>query len=431
MARGDRFAAQAAARYSFLMWGLAANIYSLASSDSYNIRSATVLGLSLFLILTYIRRYNLQQADKLIAGDQASYDLFWAKLTKEEAANGGHLKATLEEQHIKEWTQYMENVAGVKEWNERAQQRGGWVRAYCIEGVSLMKQARDAIKEDVTSTVKHYTGTAAQVQPPKDLRDTIQNEELSLSETIAELKENEEGGNTPSAEGSKGSTTISIVPIAEPNAVVPVMQPIKALHESPSRLKKSAIVMSVVKQIHNASDAKGLPWNKPRQVMSDVAVLFAQAMEMNDHFQRKVKGWAVSCEGTHFKYVPVKRRKRAIEKLWRSYRGDGARLIDLVRSTIEVETTADLGKCLKEILNDPGVAVLQIKNRFSERYNSKESAGYRNLSLSLLVVDQFTMFRGVDAHVCELQLGLEAFEYLKKRLDGHKRYVKFRDRRAE
>ena len=210
------------------------------------------------------------------------------------------------------------------------------------------KRARDAIKEDVISTVKHYTGTAAQVQPPKDLRDTIQNEELSLSETIAELKENEEGGNTPSAEGSKGSTTISIVPIAEPNVVVPVMQPIKALHESPSRLKKSAIVMSVVKQIHNASDAKGLPWNKPRQVMSDVAVLFAQAMEMNDHFQKKVKGWAVSCEGTHFKFVPVKRRKRAIEKLWRSYRGDRARLIDLVRSTIEVETTADLSKCLKE-----------------------------------------------------------------------------------
>ena len=144
-----------------------------------------------------------------------------------------------------------------------------------------------------------------------------------------------------------------------------------------------------------------------------------------------MKGWTARCEGTHFKYVPVKRRKRAIEKLWRSYRGDGARLIDLVRSTIEVETTADLSKCLKEILNDPGVAVLQIKNRFSERYNSKESAGYRNLSLSLLVVDQFTMSRGVDAHVCELQLGLEAFEYLKKRLDGHKRYVKFRDRRAE
>lgn len=83
------------------------------------------------------------------------------------------------------------------------------------------------------------------------------------------------------------------------------------------------------------------------------------------------------------------------------------------------------------ILSDPDVAVLQIKNRFTEKYDSAGSAGYRNLSISLIIVDSFTMSRGVDAHLCELQIGLKPFEFLKHFLDGHKRYVQFRDARAE
>ena len=150
------------------------------------------------------------------------------------------------------------------------------------------------------------------------------------------------------------------------------------------------------------------------------------------HFQRKVQGWAKESKTKPpEESTPVKRRKRAIEKLWRSYRGDAARIIDLVRSSITAETTGEVSKVVDVILKDPDVAVLQIKNRFTEKYNSAESAGYRNLSISLIIVDSFTMSRGVDAHLCELQIGLRPFEFLKKFLHGHQRYVQFRDARAE
>ena len=165
---------------------------------------------------------------------------------------------------------------------------------------------------------------------------------------------------------------------------------------------------------------------KPRQCLSDMPVLFAQAATINPHFQACVKYWADGVPGARPKCIPIKRRDRAIQKTFRSYAGDASWLIDLARSAIIFDTTGALIETLKRINNDARVSILQIKNRLDVNYDSRESAGYRNVSLSLIVVDAETMESGVEAHICELQLCLSIIEDIKK-AEGHRRYVKWRD----
>ena len=50
------------------------------------------------------------------------------------------------------------------------------------------------------------------------------------------------------------------------------------------------------------------------------------------------------------------------------------------------------------------MAVLQVKNRLEPEYDASKSAGYRNVALSLVVCDRHTMLRGVEHHICELQV---------------------------
>ena len=119
-------------------------------------------------------------------------------------------------------------------------------------------------------------------------------------------------------------------------------------------------------------------------------------------------------------------------------------MVDITRSGItfsnseaddEANTPPTLGiqnmiTALKRIRKDPSVVVLQAKNRISDEYDALMSGGYRNLSLSLVVVDNITMAKNVDAHICELQLGLAEIDRLKKE-EGHMRYVSFRDMLGE
>ena len=182
------------------------------------------------------------------------------------------------------------------------------------------------------------------------------------------------------------------------------------------------------KLIREAMENAGEP-ARPRQLLSNLSVLFAQAAMLNGHFQAAVTRWA-DVSGTAKSSIPVKRRRRAIEKLFRSYAGDGARIIDLVRSMIEFETVEGLTECLNDIANDPKVGIINVKNRLAASYNSNASAGYRNVALNLILVDEFTMQCQVDIHVCELQLGLVVFEK-EKNADGHKRYVEWRNARAD
>ena len=133
--------------------------------------------------------------------------------------------------------------------------------------------------------------------------------------------------------------------------------------------------------------------------------------------------------GTTVHPCGVKQRRRAIDKTWRCYAGDVTRLLDLVRGSITCRTVRGITDCLARIRADPGVFVLNVKNRFDPRYDGHATAGYRNLALLLVIVDAETARLGVHDHVCELQLGLEQINELKT-AGGHRNYRKWRDMRA-
>ena len=157
-------------------------------------------------------------------------------------------------------------------------------------------------------------------------------------------------------------------------------------------------------------------------------LLYAQAFALNEHFQGKCIEWA-GHDGKH-NPVGVKRQGRAIQKLWRSYSGQPQRLVDLVRSSITCQNPPQILKVLQRIRCDPAVGIIRVKNRLHPEYDSSLSAGFRNLSLNIIVVDADTCKACTASHVCELQLGLQTINDLKSE-GGHKRFVSFRDMRAE
>ena len=131
--------------------------------------------------------------------------------------------------------------------------------------------------------------------------------------------------------------------------------------------------------------------------------------------------------GAHHSQCSVKRRGRSIEKLFRRYGGNASRLTDLVRSSITFDTLQQLCDCLERgILADGSVAAPHCKNRFDPAYDGKESAGYRNFAIYFTISNEYTICRGLDKHVCELQLGITAIDRL-KHADGHSRYVAYRN----
>ncbi|KAH8060197.1 hypothetical protein JL722_5160 [Aureococcus anophagefferens] len=165
---------------------------------------------------------------------------------------------------------------------------------------------------------------------------------------------------------------------------------------------------------------------KPMQVVDDLPVLLAQAAALNQHFQELVAARVGRGEHT---VGAIKSRVRAIEELYRSYRGDASRLVDLVRTICKFDTLDDMISFV-EALRDSPFVVVGSKNSLTTAFDSKESAGYRNINLSVIVVDAFTFSHGLEAHVSELQLGLKSIEALRDEA-GHAHYIEWRDIRAE
>lgn len=89
-----------------------------------------------------------------------------------------------------------------------------------------------------------------------------------------------------------------------------------------------------------------------------------------------------------------------------------------------------LQECLCAVKEDHEVVVLRVKNRMDPSFDSSLSAGYRDVALNVRVQSPLTSSLALDFHVCELQLILHPFATLKSS-EGHKRYVEFRNKRAE
>jgi hypothetical protein len=182
-----------------------------------------------------------------------------------------------------------------------------------------------------------------------------------------------------------------------------------------------------------------------RSTAEQLVVMLAQAWGLNDKFQSLACTWKAQLRGgghltaaeepdEQEQGLLPKRRKRAIEKVWRGYKGDATRLRDLVRCSLVFDSVEQLEAAIDVIITDPAVDILRVKNRFASTYDAKESCGYRDIQLNTVMTasnfDTDEIALGLHEHVCEIQLHLKPMYDLKND-EGHKRYVKFRNERAE
>jgi hypothetical protein len=174
----------------------------------------------------------------------------------------------------------------------------------------------------------------------------------------------------------------------------------------------------------------------------DLDQLFAQAEVVDHLLQQKVQQWAFLSNGcfpvvsstgaviferwdkivcseymlANVKWGRVKSRKRAIEKLYRSYNCDVSRLLDCCRQSIIFEDLNDLLTCMKTIATDPESKIVRAKNRLRPDYDSSLTAGYRDVVLNLQVITSETKRLRIETHVCEVQLLTIDFAKLKVRI---------------
>merc|ERR1712039_352540 len=102
--------------------------------------------------------------------------------------------------------------------------------------------------------------------------------------------------------------------------------------------------------------------------------------EINEWYQGVVSLWAQYLRIQHHA-APPKSKKRAVEKLLRSYAGKAERVLDYVRSTIIVDCINEVEMVLRFVLDEVHVSI--IKNRFDLAYDGVDTFGYRDVNLQL------------------------------------------------
>ena len=113
------------------------------------------------------------------------------------------------------------------------------------------------------------------------------------------------------------------------------------------------------------------------------------------------------------KWPPLKRSRRAIEKTERVFRGDTSRLADIVRFAIYFDTFTDLTSAMGVIVSDFDIKVELVKSRLRVDYDSRPTAGYRDVNLKLKICNKETAMLGCDTHT-RIREPLCNFTYLAK-----------------
>jgi len=190
----------------------------------------------------------------------------------------------------------------------------------------------------------------------------------------------------------------------------------------------------------------------PRSFVDSVDQLYSQASISTILLKQKIKVWAEVSNGflplstkvddkffmswreAHkdpqvealIRWPTMKRHRRAIEKLLRSYDNDVSCLVDVARHLLLFRTVADLTLCLGQVATDEHVKIVRVKNRMSKSYNANESLGYRDVAVNFRIESPESLALGTENHVMELQLQLLSFGQLRTQ-EGHKNYVDFRN----
>ena len=77
-------------------------------------------------------------------------------------------------------------------------------------------------------------------------------------------------------------------------------------------------------------------------------------------------------------------------------------------------------RCLRAISDDPEAVVVRVKNRLDPHYNTRASAGYRDVLVNLRIDTPVTSELCAAGHVCEVQLLLLPFAEIKVCSMGHR-----------
>lgn len=160
--------------------------------------------------------------------------------------------------------------------------------------------------------------------------------------------------------------------------------------------------------------------------------IFRRSRLLDPLVQSKAKQWAASVPAAndHAEInalnAPLKTHKRAIEKVWRSYGGKPECLLDVSRCGIVCTSLEQVCALVATVTNDPDVSVLRCKNRFHPNYDSRETAGYRDISFNMVLNTREAAALDVLDVVFEVQLLLRAVYELKTD-EGHANYRRFRN----
>jgi tetratricopeptide (TPR) repeat protein len=122
-------------------------------------------------------------------------------------------------------------------------------------------------------------------------------------------------------------------------------------------------------------------------------------------------------------YVDIlKSRERAQQKADNDYRGDVARLLDIVRATFVCEVDrqiADVLRCMRA--RHPAVEIIRLKNRFV----NPTPSGFRDLLLNIGVTVETAT--GSRTFICEVQIHHAAMLRYDRENDSHSHYEFFRE----
>jgi hypothetical protein len=142
---------------------------------------------------------------------------------------------------------------------------------------------------------------------------------------------------------------------------------------------------------------------------------------------------SVFVQAKDFNFTEVSHLKnvdRAIEKIVRSYKGRVSFTCDVVRQNVVFDTIPDMTSMMGALNNDPEIKVIRVKNRMATAYDSSLTCGYRDVLVNLCLQNDITKYFNINMHICELQLVLKEVVEVRT-MNGHNRYVAFRNMRCE
>jgi len=122
--------------------------------------------------------------------------------------------------------------------------------------------------------------------------------------------------------------------------------------------------------------------------------------------EAKTFEWALKHQG-HAVKVGLKSVERIFQELPRAFDWKVSCLINVCIQRIKFESVKGLLSCLRTILDDSDIVIVQIKNGYDPELCPKESAGLRTVIISLRIDVELTRQLGIETHICEMQLILD------------------------